>query len=71
MNSARFPAVHMNILILRTRFPALEECISMDVCKDQSINTIINYPNGVVPDFENLYSIWKLLFPYDIMPDII
>jgi hypothetical protein len=46
----------------------LEECISMDVCRDQPKNTIINFPNGVVPDFGNFYSIWKLLFPYDICP---
>eukprot|EP00731_Ephydatia_muelleri_P015799 Em0009g223a len=49
----------------------LEECISMDVCRDQPKNTIINFPNGVVPDSGNFYSIWKLLFPYDIMPDCV
>eukprot|EP00731_Ephydatia_muelleri_P001846 Em0001g1846a len=49
----------------------LEECISMDVCRDQPKNTIINFPNGVVPDLGNFYSIWKLLFPYDIMPDCV
>ncbi|KAL5467184.1 hypothetical protein EMCRGX_G031378 [Ephydatia muelleri] len=49
----------------------LEECISMDVCRDQPKNTIINFPNGVVPDFGNFYSIWKLLFTYDIMPDCV
>eukprot|EP00731_Ephydatia_muelleri_P031198 Em0022g712a len=49
----------------------LEECISMDVCRDQPKNTVINFPNGVVPDFGNFYSIWKLLFPYDIMPDCV
>ena len=40
----------------------LEECISMDLCRDQPKNTIINFPNGVVPDFGNFNSIWKLLF---------
>eukprot|EP00731_Ephydatia_muelleri_P024545 Em0016g816a len=49
----------------------LEECISMDICRNQPKNTIINFPNGVVPDFGNFYSIWKLLFPYDIMPDCV
>ena len=31
----------------------LEECISMDICRDQPKNTIINFPNGVVPNFGN------------------
>lgn len=40
------------------------ESISMDECTAQPKHTVINFPMGMLPDFENIYSMWSLFFPW-------
>ena len=47
------------------------ESISMDECTAQPKHTVINFPMGIVPDVDNIYSMWSLFFPYCIMDSCI